>query len=182
MPEDLVPRRQPTLIPSDLLVQQVVPTPDHVTIIATARQPTADCPTCCWPSGRVHSRYERRLHDLPWQGRPVILRLRARRFHCPNPACSRRTFTERIGHVAAVAGRRTGRLADLQRQVALATGGEAGSRLAGRLAMPASPDTLLGVIAESVQNRPLRTVAHTRRQRRQFGNRITQRAKPCSAV
>ncbi len=149
MPEDLVPRRQPTLIPSDLLVQQVVPTPDHITIIAMARQPTADCPTCCWPSGRVHSRYERRLHDLPWQGRPVILRLRARRFHCPNPACSRRTFTERMGHVAAVAARRTGRLADLQRQVALATGGEAGSRLAGRLAMPASPDTLLRLVART---------------------------------
>jgi transposase len=130
-------------------VQQVVPTPDHVTIVAMARQPTADCPTCRRPSGRIHSRYERRLHDLPWQGRPVILRLRARRFHCPNPACSRRTFTERVGHVAGVAARRTGRLADLQRQVALATGGETGSRLASRLAMPASPDTLLRLVSRT---------------------------------
>jgi transposase len=137
------------LIPSGLLVQQVVPTPDHVTIIAKARQPTADCPTCRRPSGRIHSRYERRLHDLPWQGRPVILRLRARRFHCPNLACPRRTFTERIGQVAGVAARRTGRLADLQRQVALATGGEAGSRLAGRLAMAASPDTLLRLVSRT---------------------------------
>ncbi|WP_448192811.1 transposase family protein [Azospirillum sp. sgz301742] len=30
----------------------------------------------------MHSRYERRLGDLPWQGRPVILRLHVRRFLC----------------------------------------------------------------------------------------------------
>ena len=135
------------LIPGGLAVERVLPEPDRITIVAAARRPTADCPTCRRPSGRIHSRYERRLHDLPWQGRPVILRLRARRFRCPNPACPRRTFAERVGHVAAVAARRTGRLADLQRQVASATGGEAGARLAGRLAMPASPDTLLRLVS-----------------------------------
>jgi transposase len=135
------------LIPGGLAVERVLPEPDRITIVAAARRPTADCPTCRRPSGRIHSRYERRLHDLPWQGRPVILRLRARRFRCPDPACPRRTFAERVGHVAAVAARRTGRLADLQRQVALATGGEAGARLAGRLAMPASPDTLLRLVS-----------------------------------
>ncbi|WP_244560591.1 MULTISPECIES: transposase family protein [Azospirillum] len=30
------------------------------------------CPRCHAPSSRVHSRYERRLADLPWQGRPAI--------------------------------------------------------------------------------------------------------------
>ena len=121
MPEDPVPRRQLTLIPSGLLVEQVLPASDRVTIIAAARQPAAECPGCHRPSGRVHSRYERRLLDLPWQGRPVVLLLRARRFRCPNPACPRRTFAERVGQAAAA--RRTGRLADLQRQVALAAGG-----------------------------------------------------------
>ncbi len=28
---------------------------------------TATCPTCGHVSNRVHSRYERRLQDLPWQ-------------------------------------------------------------------------------------------------------------------
>src|SRR3954469_5231035 len=107
------------LTPGGLAVEQVLPEPDRITIVAAVRQPTADCPTCRRPSGRIHSRYERRLHALPWQVRPVILRLRARRFRCPNPACSRRTFAERVGHVAAVAARRTGRLADLQGQGAL---------------------------------------------------------------
>jgi transposase len=115
--------RNLTLIPSGLLVGQVLPARERVLIVARARQPTADCPACHRPSGRVHSRYERRLLDLPWQGRPVILLLRARRFRCPNPACPRRTFAERIGHAVTAAARRTGRLADLQQQVALATGG-----------------------------------------------------------
>ena len=149
MPEDPVPRRQLTLIPSGLLVEQVLPASDRVTIIAAARQPAAECPACHRPSGRVHSRYERRLLDLPWQGRSVILLLRARRFRCPNPACSRRTFAERVGHAVAAAARRTGRLADLQRQVALAAGGEAGARLAARLAMPASADTLLRLVSRT---------------------------------
>jgi transposase len=132
-----------------LLVEQVLPARDRVIIIAAARQPTADCPGCQQPSGRTHSRYERRLRDLPWQGRPVILLLRARRFRCPNPACPRQTFAERVDNVMAAAARRTGRLTDLQRQIALATGGEAGARLTARLAMPASPDTLLRLVSRT---------------------------------
>lgn len=142
-------RPQLTLVPAGLLVEQVLPAADRVTIVAAAEQATAACPRCDRPSGRVHSRYERRLLDLPWQGRPVMLLLRARRFRCLNAACSRRTFAERLGRLGATGARRTERLAELQRQVALAAGGEAGSRLALRLAMPASPDTLLRLLSRT---------------------------------
>ena len=91
----------------------------------------------------MHSRYDRTLGDLPWQGRPVSLLIRARRFLCLNLACSRRTFAERLTGVTAVASRRTERLGELQRCLGLALGGEAGARLARRLAMPTSGDTLL---------------------------------------
>ncbi len=94
-------------------------------------------------SDRLHSRYERTLADLPWQGRPVSLRVEARRFRCANPGCTRRTFAERLPEVVPVAGRRTARLGDLQRCVALALGGEAGARLAERFGMATSADTLL---------------------------------------
>lgn len=131
------------LIPAGLLVQQILPSPDHLTIVATARQKTAACPDCATLSCRVHSRYARRLGDLPWQGRPVTLRVRVRRFRCLNPACLRRTFAERLGEAARPAARRTCRLGDLQRHLGLVVGGEAGARLAARLAIPTSPDTLL---------------------------------------
>jgi transposase len=94
-------------------------------------------------SRRVHSRYDRTLGDLPWQGCPVSLQIKARRFLCNNPACSRRTFAERLVGITTVASRRTERLSGIQRCLALALGGEAGARLARRLAMPTSGDTLL---------------------------------------
>jgi hypothetical protein len=54
----------------------------------------------------------------------------------------RKTSAERLDD-AAVYARRTKRLGDLLRHLALALGGEAGTRLAGRLAMPISGDALL---------------------------------------
>jgi transposase len=138
-----VTKRLLPLIPGGLVVEQVLPEPDRVTVVARSRLPTAACPDCHAPSSRVHSRYERRLADLPWQGRPVAVRIRARRFLCAQPACPRRTFAERLPGVARPSARRSERLADVQRQVALALGGEAGARLSVRLAMPTSPDTLL---------------------------------------
>lgn len=140
-----MPKRLLPLIPAGLLVQQVLPTPERVTIETSPRQSAARCPDCNAVSHRVHSRYGRTLADLPWQGRPVTLRVYARRFRCLNPACARQTFAERLAEVAPVAARRTERLGGVQRCLGLALGGEAGARLAHRLAMPTSADTLLRV-------------------------------------
>ena len=90
------------------------------------------------------------LRDLPWQGRPATIRVTARRFRCLNPACARKTFAEKLGSIAPVSARRTVRLGDLQRHVAFALGGEAAARLAERLAIPISPDTLLRMAAKPV--------------------------------
>lgn len=101
------------------------------------------CPSCGQLSQRVHSHYQPTLCDLPSQGRPVTLRVQVRRFRCLNPSCSRQTFAEPLSGTAKRQARRTKRLGDLQRHLGLALGGEAGMRLAERLAMPISADTLL---------------------------------------
>ena len=72
------------LIPAGLTVLQVLPTPDRVTITTSPRQKSAACPACGQPSRRVHSRHLRQLRDLPWQGRPVTVKVQARRFRCAN--------------------------------------------------------------------------------------------------
>jgi transposase len=144
-----LPKRLLPLVPAGLLVQQVLPSPDRLTIVASPRRGSAACPGCAAPSCRVHSRYERTIDDLPWQGRPVTLRVRARRFRCLNPACARQTFAERLADAAPAAARRTGRLADLQHHLAIALGGEAGARLAARLGTATSPDTLLRMARRS---------------------------------
>ena len=130
-------------VPCALQVQRVLPTADEVSIEAKPRGSSAKCPVCGLASARVHGCYLRILRDLPWQGRPVTIRVAARRFRCTNIACARKTFAERLGEVAATSARRTGRLADLQRHLAMALGGEAGARLAARIAISTSADTLL---------------------------------------
>jgi transposase len=102
----------------------------------------------------MHSRYERTLGDLPCQGQPVTLRVTVRRFRCPTPLCPRRTFAERLAGIAQPLARRTCRLGDQQRQVSLALGGQAGARLAEKLAMPTSPDTLLRLVRQGDRATP----------------------------
>jgi transposase len=142
------------LIPAGLAVERVVPSSDQITIVATLRTAAATCPDCHQTSARVHASYQRRLMDLPWQGRPAVLLVRVRRFCCGNPNCPRQTFAEPLGSVAARSARRTARLAGVQCQLGLALGGETGARLAGQLTMPASPDTLLRLVHRAVAPLP----------------------------
>jgi len=125
---------------------QVLPAPDRITIVTLPTPLRSACPLCGGLSGRVHSHYARTLADLPWQGCTVGIQVRARRFRCATAACPRRIFTERLPEVAPPRGRRTARLGDIQRHIGFALGGEPGSRLAARLAMPVSGDTLLRLV------------------------------------
>jgi transposase len=95
----------------------------------------------------VHSHYVRTLADLPWQGRVAALQIQARRFRCANAHCARQVFAERLPDMAGPWARRSERLAEAQRQIGLALGGAAGTRLAARLAMPVSGPTLLRLVA-----------------------------------
>jgi mannose-6-phosphate isomerase-like protein (cupin superfamily) len=142
------------LIPAGLSVLQVLPEPDRLIILTVPKSAGSSCPLCGGSTGRVHSRYTRTLADLPWQGRRVVLRVRARRFRCMTTGCRRRIFTERFAALAPPSARRTMRLGDIQRHIGLALGGEPGSRLADRLAMPVSGDTLLRLIRASALEPP----------------------------
>jgi transposase len=128
-------------------VEQVTPeVADFLTIAAHGTGPGNRCPDCGWASRAVHSRYRRKLADLPSLGRRVGVSLRVRRFYCRNAKCARRTFAERLPGLVAPYARRTYRLATAQAQVGVALGGEAGSRLLQHLAMPVSPDTVLRLV------------------------------------
>jgi len=120
--------------------------PDRVIVADRARGAVGSCPLCRHPSRRIHSQYVRRLGDLPWQGRVGQLDLQVWRFRCPVPECPRRVFAERLTAVALPRVQRTARLTEAQRHIAFSAGGEAGARLASRLAMPVSGDTLLRLI------------------------------------
>lgn len=126
-----------------LALEEVRLVGESITISVASTSSSSQCPQCSQSSGRIHSHYERTLADLPWQGFPVHIRWRSRKFFCDNPFCSQRIFTERLPGVATSYARKTSRMANLFFALGLACGGEGGARLAARLAIPISPDSLL---------------------------------------
>lgn len=140
--------RSATIVPDpeSLGLEELVADEGRITIVVRTRRATATCPDCGQPSTRAHSWYRRTVTDLPWQGLAVRLDLHTRRWFCPNPACVRQIFVERLPSVVAPYARRTARLATVVEALALALGGEGGARLLATLGTPLSPDTLLHCI------------------------------------
>ena len=135
-----------SLLPGGIAVDRIEVSAGLVTVHAQSANLIACCPLCAMPSERVHGRYTRRVADLPLMGRIVSLSLQIRRFRCLQSDCPRRIFAERLSAAVPDRKRRTVRLAEVQRSLALGAGGELGSRLASLLAMPVSGDTLLRLI------------------------------------
>jgi transposase len=126
---------------------------DSLYMVLKAASTSGVCPRCCMSSYRVHSRYRRTIADLPWEGVPVRIELRARRFFCDFADCEQRIFTERLPHTVAKHGRRTCRLGESLGRIVMALGGAAGSRLAKQLGILASGSTLLRQIKRtSIRN------------------------------
>ena len=84
------------VIPDGLLPDKVEISSTRIAMTVRSCTPEGCCPDCGERSGRVHSRYARRLLDLPSHGRTVELQVAIRRFRCPSRACLRHTFAERL--------------------------------------------------------------------------------------
>src|SRR3954463_10653216 len=131
----------------DCHVEQITPDgPAHLHMFARTFQRARRCPDCGRMSRAVHSRYKRRLADLPSLGRLVSVHLWVHRFYCRNTDCARQTFAERLPKLVAPFARGTDRLAAAQAQTGLALGGEASARLLAHLSMPVSADTVLRLV------------------------------------
>ena len=98
---------QATLVPDPQQVELVTlsGTRTGITAVVRARAGSTLCPVCGARSERVHSRYTRRVADLPWCGVAVRLHLHVRRFFCDQPTCPRAIFTERLPGVGAPSAR-----------------------------------------------------------------------------
>jgi len=129
-----------------LLVERVLVTADavHVQVRRTTR--TARCPACGRRSGRVHSRYTRRVADEPIGGRPVEIQLEIRRFRCRTQICPRRTFAEQVPQLVGRRARRSVPLLRLLQDIGLTIGGRPGARFAGRHTIAVSRTTLIRLV------------------------------------
>jgi transposase len=134
-----------TLLPDpvELRLDHLISESNAVTVVVETAREAVPCPDCQRPSRRIHSHYTRTLADLPWNGIAVRLRLHTRRFFCSSLTCSRRVFTERLPGTAGRYARRTLRFEEALQMLGLLVGGEPGARLAQKLGMRTSGDTLL---------------------------------------
>jgi len=69
---------------------------DKITIRVESKKPTGCCLYCGMESRSVHSVYERKVHDLPIQGKKVTLLINRRKFFCVNKKCAKKTFVEQF--------------------------------------------------------------------------------------
>lgn len=141
-----------TIAPAGLQVEKVDICSEGVSISARSGAVSAACPCCDTSSFSIHSRYERTLTDLPAHGRRVDLRIHSRRFRCRNNACVQKVFCERLGFsIARAYARRTERMAKIVHHIGVALGGRPGQRIAHRLLLPVSNDTLLRTVRNRVE-------------------------------
>ena len=101
------------LLPAGLAVDGVDNDGAGVTIHAHPPSTRGGCPEFGTWSARVHTRYMRKLNDLPIGGRCVRLLVSARRFSCDASYCRRCTFAERLDGAMTPKARMTGRLDEI---------------------------------------------------------------------
>jgi transposase len=137
-----MPRNSIRLRVDGLYVRDVTRGMDGWVVQADSRA-KATCPVCQTRSSSRHSRYIRQVRDLPVQGVPVRLEIRANRWCCLDPDCPRQIFTERLPDLVPPHGRRTERTAAVLRVFAHGAGGRPAELLLGDLGVRASRSTVL---------------------------------------
>ena len=106
-----------------LHIEQVTPSTHELLISVISSSPTACCPLCGVQAWRIHSRYTRRVADLPCAVRHVTLLLTVRKFFCPNAACPRSIFAEQFPELVPSYARLTTRLREALVALGFATSG-----------------------------------------------------------
>lgn len=119
---------------------------EKLVITGQATRRSANCTNCGVRSAHYHSSYTRLMRDTPIGLKPVWLEIQVRRFRCHNEQCKQKTFAEQFPDLVGRRRRHTHRLIANLAQIGLATGGEAGVRLAKKLAMYTSPATMIRLI------------------------------------
>lgn len=114
-----------------------------VTINLRSSRKTAHCPDCLKHSTGVHSYRRRRIQHLPSSGQPLWLVFSIRHWYYRNSSCARKIFAKSLTPFAGAHQQSSQALQDLQQQLGLIAGGEAGRRAATAVGLKSSADTLL---------------------------------------
>jgi transposase len=130
-------------LPEGTRIEQIQITENGLVIVVVATSPTSCCPLCSEPSSSIHCHYRRALRDAPCAGRQVQLLLTVRKFSCRNSYCSRKVFAERFPEFVEPWARMTIRYGEQITSIGLSTCGKGGVRLATRLGIQTTRQTIL---------------------------------------
>src|SRR5712692_1963304 len=130
-------------LPEGMRIEQIQITENGLVIEVVATSPTSCCPLCSEASSSLHCHYRRTLRDVPCAGRRVQLVLTVRKFSCRNPYCPRKVFAERLPDFVEPWARTTIRYCQQITSIGLATCGKGGTRLAARLGIQTTRQTIL---------------------------------------
>lgn len=130
-------------LPEGMLVDEIQITENGLVVEVRATSSTSCCPLCSERSSSIHCHYRRVLRDVPCAGRRVQLFLTIRKFSCRNPLCQRKVFAERLPAFVEPWARMTIRYCQQLTSIGLATCGKGGTRLAARLGIQATRQTIL---------------------------------------
>lgn len=117
---------------------------DGITLHLRATRKTAQCPECLERSRSVHSCRRRRIQHLPCSGQALWLIFAVRHWYCRNPSCPRKIFAESLVPFAEPQQQSSTMLQNMQHQLGLIAGGEAGRRAALASGMQISGDNRAG--------------------------------------
>jgi transposase len=130
-------------LPEGIQIEQIRIIENGLVIEIATTSATSCCPLCSQPSSSIHCHYRRTLRDAPCAGRPVHLLLTVRKFSCRNPYCERKVFAERLPAFVEPWARMTIRYCQQLTSIGLATCGKGGVRLAARLGIHTTRQTIL---------------------------------------
>jgi len=130
-------------LPEGMLIDQIQIAETGLVVSVRATHPTSCCPLCSEASSSIKDHYRRSLRDVPCGGRRVQLVLTVRKFYCRNPLCERKVFTERFPAFVEPWARMTIRHCEQITSIGLATCGKGGTRLAARLGIRTTRQTIL---------------------------------------
>lgn len=127
---------------------------DGIALHLRATRKTALCPECLKRSKSVHSCRRRRIQHLPCSGQTLWLVFAIRHWYCRNPSCSRKIFAGSLAPFAGSRQQSSQALQNLQCQLGLIAGGEAGRRAATAAGFRSSADTLLRRVVNTPETKP----------------------------
>ncbi|TDQ32149.1 transposase family protein [Aureibacillus halotolerans] len=114
-------------------------------MVMNVTSPHAKCPHCGTNSSRRHSRYTRKIQDVPMVDKEVHVLLCSNKWFCTGASCNAQIFTERFPWLDAYR-RRSKRLEEKLTTMAYSMSCLQAEKVCKKLHMPASHDALLDLV------------------------------------